>query len=83
MTWLLNNMEATINSNVVFLSIAKEMWDALSKMYSYYKNVSRVYEFYGKMFNLRQGGRLINEYYVNLKGAMDELVIYYHMTTDA
>lgn len=34
MTWLLNSMESTISINVMFLSTTKEMWDALSEMYS-------------------------------------------------
>lgn len=38
-TWLLNNMESTVSSNVMFLSIVKEMWDAISKMFSQDKNV--------------------------------------------
>ncbi|KAG6510192.1 hypothetical protein ZIOFF_028201 [Zingiber officinale] len=53
MAWLLNSMEESVTTNVMFVETAKEMWDALRGMYSNDKNISRVFELYEKLFSLR------------------------------
>ncbi|KAG6513867.1 hypothetical protein ZIOFF_024204 [Zingiber officinale] len=42
MAWLLNNMEESVSTNIMFMKTAKEMWDALWGMYLNDKNVFRV-----------------------------------------
>jgi len=38
MTWLLNSLEEKISGGVMFLTIAKEMWDTIKVMYGNEKN---------------------------------------------
>jgi len=45
-TWL-------ISGSVIFLSIAKDMWDILKVMYENEKNPSRVFEIYERMVELK------------------------------
>jgi len=53
MTWLLNSLEKKISISVMFLTIAKEMWDTLKVMYGNEKNPSRMFEIYEKLFDLK------------------------------
>ena len=53
MIWLLNSLEEKISSNVMFLTIAKEMWDFLKVIYENEKNLSRVFEIYECLFELK------------------------------
>jgi len=53
MTWLLNSLEEKINSSVMFLPTAKDIWDTLKVMYGNEKNLSRVFEIYECMFELK------------------------------
>ena len=55
MTWLLNSLEEKISGSVMFLTTAKEMWDALKVMYDNGKNPSRVFEIYERLFEIKQG----------------------------
>ncbi|PIN01521.1 hypothetical protein CDL12_25970 [Handroanthus impetiginosus] len=85
MTWLLNSLEESVSANIMFLTSAKEMWDALHDMYSQEKNVSRVFELYEKLFSLKQDGsdaRLLTDYFASLKGAADEILLYHPLGCD-
>jgi len=53
MTWLLNSMKEKISGNVMFLTIAKEMWDTLKAMHENEKNPSRVFEIYKNLFEFK------------------------------
>lgn len=53
MIWLLNSMEENISSSVMFLTIAKEMWDTLKLIYGNEKEASRVFEIYERLFTLK------------------------------
>ena len=53
MTCLLNSLKEKINSNVMFLTTAKKMWDTLTVMYENEKNPSSVFEIYERMFELK------------------------------
>ncbi|KAG6510147.1 hypothetical protein ZIOFF_028156 [Zingiber officinale] len=54
MAWLLNNMEESVSTNIMFVKTAKEMWDALWGMYLNDKNVSCIFKLFEKIFALRQ-----------------------------
>jgi len=49
------------------------MWDTLKVMHGNEKNPSRVFEIYERLFELKQGDRLVPEFYGELKGLIDEL----------
>ena len=65
MIWLLNSLEEKISGSVIFLTTAKEMWHTLKLIYGNEKNLSRVFEIYKRMFELRQGDRSVPEFYAN------------------
>jgi len=83
MTWLLNSLEEKISGSVMFLPNAKDMWDTLKVMYENEKNLSRVFEIYERMFELKQGDRSVPEFYDELKGLIDELEMHQSSVTDA
>ncbi|KAL0446502.1 UNVERIFIED_CONTAM: Retrovirus-related Pol polyprotein from transposon TNT 1-94 [Sesamum latifolium] len=70
-------------ANVMFLTTAKDMWDALHDMYSHAKNISRVFELYEKLFSLKKDGRAILDYFASLKGTADEILLYHPLSCDA
>ena len=53
MTWLLNNLGEKISGSVTFLTTAKEMWDTLKIIYGNEKNLSRIFEIYECLFELK------------------------------
>ena len=59
------------------------MWDTLKVMHGNEKNPSRVFEIYERLFELKQGDRLVPEFYDELKGLIDELEMHQHIVTDA
>ncbi|KAL0336490.1 UNVERIFIED_CONTAM: Retrovirus-related Pol polyprotein from transposon RE2 [Sesamum radiatum] len=83
MTWFLNSMEESVSANVMFLTTAKAMWDALHDMYPHEKNISRVYELYERLFSLKQDGRAVSDYFALLKGTSDEILLYHPLSCDA
>jgi len=83
MTWLLNSLKEKINSSVMFMSTAKDMWDTLKMMYGDEKNLSTVFKIYERLFELKQGDRSIHEFYGELKSLIDELEMHQPSVTDA
>ena len=83
MIWLLNSLEEKISSSVMFLPTAKNMWDILKVMYENEKNLSRVFEIYERLFELKQGNRSVPEFYSEVKGLIDELEMHQLSVTDA
>jgi len=52
---------------------AKETWDTLKVMYNNEKNLSRVFEIYEHLFELKQRDRSVPEFYGELKSLIDVL----------
>ena len=77
MTWLLNSLEK-ISGSVMFLPSAKNMWDTLKVMYGNEKNLSRVFEIYKRLFELKRGDRSVPEFYGELKGLIDDASTFCH-----
>ena len=67
----------------MFLPTAKEIWDTLKLMYCNKKNLSRVFEIYEQLLDLKQGDRFVPEFYGELKGLIDELDMYQPAVTNA
>ena len=76
-------MKEKISGSVVFLTIAKDMWDTLKVMYENEKNPSKVFKIYERLFELKKGDRSVPEFYGELKGLIDELEMYQPSVTDA
>ena len=51
-----------ISNMVMFLSIAKEIWDVVKITYSKVKDVAQIYEIRTKVATTKQGTRSITEY---------------------
>jgi len=48
-----HSLDKKISESVIFLTIAKEMWDTVKVMYDNEKNPSRVFEIYECLFELK------------------------------
>jgi len=83
MTCLLNSLEEKISGSVMFLTTAKDMWNILKIMYDNEKNLSRVFEIYERLFELKQGDRSMTEFYDKLKSLINELKMHQPAITDA
>ena len=59
------------------------MWDTLKVMYDNEKYLSRVFEIYKRLFELKQGDRFVPEFYGELKTLIDELEMHQPAVTDA
>lgn len=81
-TWLLNSMEETINSGLIFLMTAKEIWNILKEVYNNKKNISRIFEFYERIFILQQGEMYVHAYCSAFWGMLDELNIHRPLVID-
>ncbi|XP_043687731.1 uncharacterized protein LOC122638944 [Telopea speciosissima] len=80
--WLWNNVEPAIASNVMFHSLAKDVWNDLRESFSQERNISRMYDLYEKLFNFQQGDETLNEYCASYKGMVEELQIHQPLTTN-
>ena len=54
----------------MLLTTANNMWDTLKVMHDNEKNLSKVFEIYEHLFELKQGDRSMSEFYSELKGLM-------------
>ncbi|RVW26998.1 hypothetical protein CK203_100462 [Vitis vinifera] len=54
-SWLVNSMELEIGQTYMYLSTAKQLWDAVNEMYSDLGNSLQVYELKTKIRNTTQG----------------------------
>ncbi|KAF9597619.1 hypothetical protein IFM89_020098 [Coptis chinensis] len=81
LTWLWNNMEPKVLTNVQFSPTAKRVWSSL-KMYSQENNISRIYDLFESLFKTKQGDQPIDEYYSTMKGLWEELLFYQPFTVN-
>ena len=72
MTWLLNSLEEKISDSIMFLTIAKEMWDTVNVLYENKKNSSRVFKIYERLVKLKKR-EVCPEFYRELKSLINEL----------
>lgn len=82
-TWLINICEPFMSVDIMFLSMVKDIWDALKDMYGHEKNISHVYVLYKYMFNLHQDRCFVNDYFVVVIGKLDELTVNHPIAMDA
>lgn len=52
MIWLWNNMKPQISSNIMFMTITKEIWDVLIIMCSLNKDLVLIFELFSKILSL-------------------------------
>lgn len=56
-------MEPSVGRPYLFLPIAKNVWDVIRETYSYLDNFSQLYELRTKLWQDKQNGREVIEYY--------------------
>ncbi|KAL5744184.1 hypothetical protein ACOSQ2_027300 [Xanthoceras sorbifolium] len=76
MTWLINSMTEDISCNYICYSMAKELWDNVSQLYSDLGNQSQVYELTLKFGDLRQGDDNVTKYFNSLKQLWQDLDLF-------
>ncbi|KAL5580296.1 hypothetical protein UlMin_012738 [Ulmus minor] len=73
MSWLLHSMQPEISKPLLFLSTAKEIWDAVTHSYSKVGVRALVYELKNQIYSTKQGSLSVTEYYNSLEGLWLEL----------
>ncbi|XP_009798195.1 uncharacterized protein LOC107817595 [Nicotiana tabacum] len=73
MSWLWNSMIPEISDTVMFLSTAKEIWEAIQQTYSKVNDAARIYELKTKVTSMKQGARSVTEYANLLQGLWQEI----------
>ncbi|XP_059639462.1 uncharacterized protein LOC132281810 [Cornus florida] len=73
MSWLWNSMNPEISDTCMFLSTAKEVWDAVRQTYSKARDAAQVYEIKIKTGAMKEGGKSVTEYANSLQNLWQEL----------
>ncbi|KAL2925924.1 Pumilio-like protein 3 [Bienertia sinuspersici] len=71
-SWVLNNVCDSIKQSIMFISSARKIWVQLKQRFSVV-NGSKKYEMNKQLYELKQNGVNINEYYTNMKIIWKEL----------
>lgn len=74
--WLWNSMNPEISDTIMFLSTAKEIWDAIEQTYSKNKLFAHVYDVKVKTLAGKYGNKFVTEYANHLKSFWMELDYY-------
>ena len=69
-------MQSESSRICIFLSMAKEIWDAIHQTYSKVWDAAQIYELNTKIHDAKQGTLSITEYYSVIKGLCLELYHY-------
>ena len=73
MAWLWNSMTPEISDTCMFLTTAKDIWDAIQQTYSKARDAAQVYEVKVKTIAAKQGRKTVTEYVNQLKALWQEL----------
>ena len=75
-------MESKINCSLVFLPIAKLVWEQAKELYSDVNNLKRIYDLHQNYLSLSLGDMSLEDYYNKFKGVCEELNIYQLISSD-
>ena len=67
MSWLLNSMLLEIGKPILYLSVAKEIWDVVLQTYSKKGNVTQIYELKTMIHKTKKKDLTVTTYYNTLK----------------
>ena len=73
MSWLWNSMLPEISDTCMFLTTAKEIWEAVRQTYSKVRDAAQIYEIKTKISATKQGDNSVTEYANRLKGLWQEM----------
>lgn len=71
-SWIHNNISESIKSSVLFINTASDIWKQLEKRFSL-TNGSRKYKLNRDLFNLKQNGMKVNDYFTSLSSLWEEI----------
>lgn len=77
MAWLINSMEVDIGKTYLFLSTAKELWEAVKEAYSDLENSAQVFELKSKLRDQRQQNLTVTQFYNALNNLWQEIDLFY------
>ena len=66
-------MESEISQTCLFLSTAKEVWDAVHQTYSRVRDAAQIYEIKTRISGFKQGSKSVTEYSTAMKSLWLEL----------
>ncbi|XP_020204961.1 uncharacterized protein LOC109790256, partial [Cajanus cajan] len=72
LSWIINSLDPEIIQSVLWIDIAKDLWDDLRDRY-YQGDVFRISELQEAVYALRQGELSVTAYFTQLKGLWQEL----------
>ncbi|KAL2935935.1 Retrovirus-related Pol polyprotein from transposon TNT 1-94 [Bienertia sinuspersici] len=71
-SWILGNVSESIKRPVMFMSTAKDMWRSLEQRFQI-SNGARRYQISKQIYETKQNGKNVNEYYTEMKILWEEL----------
>ncbi|XP_071726865.1 uncharacterized protein [Rutidosis leptorrhynchoides] len=74
-SWLIQNIEPNLASNLTSFSTAKLLWDALITTYSSGGDKLQIYDLYVKATEIKQGNMNLEELWIRLQGIWGDLEI--------
>ncbi|XP_071719418.1 uncharacterized protein [Rutidosis leptorrhynchoides] len=74
-SWIIQNIEPQIASNLTQFPTAKTLWNALITTYSSGKDMLQTFDLHVKANNIRQDGKSIEELWLKLQGIWGEIDI--------
>ncbi|KAI0498121.1 hypothetical protein KFK09_021362 [Dendrobium nobile] len=73
MSWLWNSMTPEISDTFMFISTAKNIWDAARQTYSKARDAAQIFEVKVKVGSTKQGSKTVTEYATILQNLWQEL----------
>ena len=70
---LINSMKPAVGKTYVFLSTAKDVWDAIRETYFDIENASQNFEIKTRLWQMKQGDQEVTEYYTEMLGLWQDL----------
>ncbi|XP_071741920.1 uncharacterized protein [Rutidosis leptorrhynchoides] len=74
-SWLIQNIEPQIATNLTQFPTAKALWNALITTYSSGKDKLQTFDLHAKAYNIRQGGKTLEELWLAIQGIWGEIDI--------
>ncbi|KAL2902504.1 30S ribosomal protein S8e [Bienertia sinuspersici] len=71
-SWILSNVSDSIKRFVMFLNTTQQMWKQLEQRFEV-TNGFRKYQLNKLLYETKQGGKRVNEYYTEMKVMLEEL----------
>ncbi|KAL2928842.1 Retrovirus-related Pol polyprotein from transposon TNT 1-94 [Bienertia sinuspersici] len=82
-SWILGNVSENIKKSIMFMNTAKDMWKSLEQRFQI-SNGARKYQISKLIYETKQNGKSVNEYYTEMKILWEELenLIFYPPITE-